>query len=160
MPEKQETSSAKQPAEKNKGTKRRVARSKVDSAANNELQKKAKSSSSTTSAKQAVDAYPAPETVGGHESAGSSHRRRHKTHHSKGGSAAVSTLAASVPHPGIRTEELIRRAWKIYLGEVTEEGLALMDDRTAEETAQRAFRVAEIFLLCAASYGGNSEPSV
>ena len=44
----------------------------------------------------------------------------------------------------------MRRAWKIYLGEVTEEGLALMDDRTAAEASRRAFRVAELFLTEAA----------
>ena len=52
--------------------------------------------------------------------------------------------------PAIDPEELVRRAWKIYLGEVTEEGLALMDDRTAAEASRRAFRVAELFLTEAA----------
>ena len=46
----------------------------------------------------------------------------------------------------------MRRAWKIYLGEVTEEGLALMDDRTAAEASRRAFRVAELFLIEASRY--------
>ncbi|MEE1266784.1 MAG: hypothetical protein UHH87_10900, partial [Akkermansia sp.] len=49
-------------------------------------------------------------------------------------------------------EELVRRAWKIFLGEVTEEGLALMDDRTAAEASRRAFRVAELFLIEAARH--------
>ena len=64
-----------------------------------------------------------------------------------------------MPPPGIPVEEIVRRAWKIYLGEITEEGLALMDDRSAEETAKKAFRVAEIFLLRAATYReSNSAP--
>ena len=46
----------------------------------------------------------------------------------------------------------MRRAWKIYLGEVTEDGLALMDDRTAAEAARRSFRVAELFLIEAARH--------
>ena len=46
----------------------------------------------------------------------------------------------------------MRRAWKIFLGEVTEEGLALMDDRTAAEASRRAFRVAELFLIEAARH--------
>ena len=49
-------------------------------------------------------------------------------------------------------QELVRRAWKIFLGEVTEEGLALMDDRTAAEASRRAFRVAELFLIEAARH--------
>ncbi|MBQ2379357.1 MAG: hypothetical protein II295_03095 [Akkermansia sp.] len=35
---------------------------------------------------------------------------------------------------------------------MTEEGLALMDDRTAAEASRRAFRVAELFLIEAARY--------
>ncbi len=41
-------------------------------------------------------------------------------------------------------------AWKIFLGEVTEEGLALLDDRSTAEVSRRAFRAAELFLIEAA----------
>ncbi len=51
-----------------------------------------------------------------------------------------------MPRVAIDPDELERCAWKIFLGEVTEEGLAMMDDRTANEASRRAFRVAEIFL--------------
>lgn len=43
-------------------------------------------------------------------------------------------------------EEVSKRAWKIYLGEVSEEGLALINDNTAREMAKRSFRLAEIFI--------------
>lgn len=60
--------------------------------------------------------------------------------------------------PQIDADELVRRAWKIFLGEVTEEGLALMDDRTASEASRRAFRVAELFLTEAARHRRPSTP--
>lgn len=44
-------------------------------------------------------------------------------------------------------KDLSKRAWKIFLGEVTEEGIALMDDNTSRETAKRAFRIAEFFII-------------
>ena len=56
-------------------------------------------------------------------------------------------------------EELVRRAWKIFLGEVTEEGLALMDDRTAAEASRSAFRVAELFLIEAARHRPATAPA-
>lgn len=39
-----------------------------------------------------------------------------------------------------------RRAWKIYLAEVSEEGVALINDHDARELSRRCFRLAEIFL--------------
>ena len=39
----------------------------------------------------------------------------------------------------------VQRAWKIFLGEVNEDGLALIDDKDARELARRSLRVAEIF---------------
>jgi hypothetical protein len=48
--------------------------------------------------------------------------------------------------PNLDPEEVSKRAWKIYLGEVSEEGLALINDNTAREMAKRSFRLAEIFI--------------
>lgn len=93
--------------------------------------------------------YPVPETVGGHEPQGNGHRKRRRRNRRGGDNAQP---AAPALHPRVDAEELKRRAWKIYLGEVTEEGLALMDDRTAAEAARRAFRVAELFLIEAAHH--------
>jgi len=43
-------------------------------------------------------------------------------------------------------ETLCRKAWKIYLAEVSEEGVALIGDQDARELARRCFRLAEIFI--------------
>ncbi|MFU8892758.1 MAG: hypothetical protein ACNA8L_03930 [Luteolibacter sp.] len=42
--------------------------------------------------------------------------------------------------------DLSRKAWKIYLAEVSEEGIALINDQEAREVARRCFRLAEVFL--------------
>ncbi|MCH5284636.1 MAG: hypothetical protein J1E42_03460 [Akkermansiaceae bacterium] len=89
--------------------------------------------------------YAAPETVGGHEPQGNGNHRKRRRRGRRGGDNSQPALPPRAV--GIDPDELKRRAWKIYLGEVTEEGLALMDDRTAAEAARRAFRVAELFLI-------------
>jgi hypothetical protein len=43
-------------------------------------------------------------------------------------------------------DHLARFAWKIYLSEVSEEGVALVGDNDAKELARRCFRLAEIFM--------------
>jgi hypothetical protein len=43
-------------------------------------------------------------------------------------------------------EELSRKAWKIYLAELSEEGVELFDDASAGKLVQRSFKLAEIFL--------------
>ncbi len=43
-------------------------------------------------------------------------------------------------------DQLARFAWKIYLSEVSEEGVALVGDVDAKELSRRCFRLAEIFL--------------
>ena len=46
----------------------------------------------------------------------------------------------------IDSEQLAKFAWKIYLGEIGEEGIALIGDQDAKELSRRCFRLAEIFL--------------
>jgi hypothetical protein len=46
----------------------------------------------------------------------------------------------------IDTELLAKFAWKIFLAEVSEEGVALVTDSDAKEITRRCFRLAEIFL--------------
>ena len=46
----------------------------------------------------------------------------------------------------IDPEILSRKAWKIFLAEVSEEGVALIGDQDARELARRCFRLAEIFI--------------
>lgn len=43
-------------------------------------------------------------------------------------------------------EKLAKNAWKIFLAEVSEEGVALIGDNDARELARRCFRLSEIFL--------------
>jgi len=43
-------------------------------------------------------------------------------------------------------KDLGNKAWKIYLAEVSEEGIALINDQDAREIARRCFRLSEIFL--------------
>ena len=94
--------------------------------------------------------FAAPETVGGSEGGSNSRRkrRRNRNRNRENGQQPQQPQAT----PQVDKEELVRRAWKIFLGEVTEEGLALMDDRTAAEASRRAFRVAELFLIEAARH--------
>jgi hypothetical protein len=51
-----------------------------------------------------------------------------------------------VPRPKIDPELLTKMAWKIYLAEVSEEGVALIGDGDARDLARRCFRLAEIFI--------------
>ena len=50
------------------------------------------------------------------------------------------------PRPKLDPELLAKFAWKIYLSEVSEEGVALVGDHDAKELTRRCFRLAEIFL--------------
>ena len=58
--------------------------------------------------------------------------------------------APAKPNPPQRPRhdpgQLAKFAWKIYLAEVSEEGVALIHDNDAKELARRCFRLAEIFL--------------
>jgi len=44
-------------------------------------------------------------------------------------------------------ELIAKYAWQLYKGEIREEGGTLIDDRDAKKIAERAFRMAEIFLM-------------
>ena len=46
----------------------------------------------------------------------------------------------------IDPELLTKMAWKIYLAEVSEEGVALIGDNDAKDLTRRCFRLAEIFI--------------
>ena len=102
--------------------------------------------------------FAAPETVGGNEGGSGNRRkrRRNRNRNRENGQQQQQPQAT----PQVDKEELVRRAWKIFLGEVTEEGLALMDDRTAAEASRRAFRVAELFLIEAARHRPSNAPVV
>lgn len=48
--------------------------------------------------------------------------------------------------PRVDPETLTKMAWKIYLAEISEEGVALIGDNDAKELSRRCFRLAEIFI--------------
>lgn len=48
--------------------------------------------------------------------------------------------------PKLDPEGVSKLAWKIYLSEVSEEGVALISDSDAKELTHRCFRLAEIFM--------------
>jgi hypothetical protein len=110
-------------------------------------------------------AEAAPEMVGGATQGGEggNKRKRRRRKGNKGGGGASSLATAgeaadvavvevpAVPAPqSVKTrldpESLAKAAWKIYLAEVSEEGVALVGDQDARELARRCFRLAEIFL--------------
>lgn len=104
----------------------------------------------------------APESVGGASASpegGSKRKRRRRKGKGGGASSAASAVeGADVPVPTaqaqpappakvrIDSDALAKAAWKIYLAEVSEEGVALVGDQDARELARRCFRLAEIFL--------------
>lgn len=61
-----------------------------------------------------------------------------------------SQTQAPRPHPQPRIKldanAVAKLAWKIYLAEVSEEGVALIGDNDAKELTRRCFRLSEIFL--------------
>lgn len=78
---------------------------------------------------------------------GRSHRKgRKRRRRGRGDDAEAAGGGAPHERPSLDPELVAKRAWKIYLGEVSEEGLALINDNTAREMARRSFRLAEIFL--------------
>lgn len=105
-----------------------------------------------------VPGFAMPEVVGGNEGGGNNRRkrRRNRNRNREDNNREPQQNQLS---PRVDPEELTRRAWKIFLGEVTEDGLAFMDDRTAAEASRRAFKVAEIFLLEAARHRPEPETS-
>jgi hypothetical protein len=48
--------------------------------------------------------------------------------------------------PKLDSEGVAKLAWKIFLAEVSEEGVALIGDNDAKELSRRCFRLAEIFM--------------
>ena len=103
--------------------------------------------------------FAAPETVGGGEGNSGGNRRKRRRNRNRNRENGPQPQQPQAT-PQVDPQELVRRAWKIFLGEVTEEGLALMDDRTAAEASRRAFRVAELFLIEAARHRPSTAPVV
>jgi hypothetical protein len=97
------------------------------------------------------EGFPGESAVGEDDGGGESgapHRKgRNKRRRRGRGEEPEGTAGGSAPERlTLDPEEVSKRAWKIYLGEVSEEGLALINDNTAREMAKRSFRLAEIFI--------------
>lgn len=96
------------------------------------------------------DVFAQPETVGG---AGENpfnkrkRRRRNKKGNGGGGEDRQPAQDNTFASKHLDGKKVAARAWKMFLAEVSEEGLALMDDQTAREAARRAFRCAEFFMM-------------
>ena len=92
------------------------------------------------------------ESSGGEDEGGEDDRAAHRKGRNKrrrrgrGEDAEGPSFGAAPERLALDPEEVSKRAWKIYLGEVSEEGLALINDNTAREMAKRSFRLAEIFI--------------
>lgn len=59
---------------------------------------------------------------------------------------AAATPAVPPPRPRVDPALLTKMAWKIFLAEVSEEGVALISDNDAKDLSRRCFRLAEIFV--------------
>lgn len=97
------------------------------------------------------EGFSQPETVGGETPGGNSrNKRRNRNRNRRQNEERQEDLRIHDGTPGgsrkLDLGKLSKKAWKIFLSEVTEEGLALMDDNTSREAAKRAFRVAEFFM--------------
>lgn len=122
---------------------------------------KPEKSSIATSAPEA--SWPEPERVSSNDvvPAKRKRRRKKKNHAAVNESSEDATGNAEedkdsaqsrtnpVSNPASRhafDKELVaKRAWKIFLAEVSEEGLALINEHEARDISRRSFRVAEIF---------------
>lgn len=72
----------------------------------------------------------------------SDHRKNNQNGRKEPQSQRPSQKQRSRPDP----DKIAKNAWKIFLAEVSEEGVALIGDNDARELARRCFRLAEIFL--------------
>ena len=71
--------------------------------------------------------------------------------HQASGDPETAASAPPAPRPQQRphrhdSKDLSKKAWKIFLAEVSEEGIALIGDQDARELSRRCFRIAELFL--------------
>lgn len=93
------------------------------------------------------DSFAQPETVGGASDQAFNKRKRRRRNKKGNGSEDRQPMQDPVSYKQLDGKKVAARAWKMFLAEVSEEGLALMDDQTAREAARRAFRCAEFFMM-------------
>ncbi|MCP5543729.1 MAG: hypothetical protein H7A49_07450 [Akkermansiaceae bacterium] len=96
--------------------------------------------------------WPEPATSEGGSGGGQKRKRRRKKKSGQQQGEGVpatqgeSNEAPRPPRPQHDSDQLAKNAWKIYLAEISEEGVALVGDNDARELARRCFRLAEIFM--------------
>lgn len=106
--------------------------------------------------------WPDPAVSEGGQAGGSKRKRRRKKKGGQQQSAeagpaphaanegengqAPASAPAPLPRPKHDSDLVAKHAWKIYLAEISEEGVALVGDNDARELARRCFRLSEIFL--------------
>lgn len=83
---------------------------------------------------------------GGAQSQASADHESSESTTEPGSNASQQTRQNQPPRVKVDAEQLAKFAWKIYLAEVSEEGVALVGDNDARELSRRCFRLAEIFL--------------
>lgn len=93
------------------------------------------------------DVFAQPETVGGASEGPFNKRKRRRRNKKGGGSEDRQPMQDAASLKQLDCKKVASRAWKMFLAEVSEEGLALMDDQTAREAARRAFRCAGCFMM-------------
>lgn len=112
--------------------------------------------------------WPEPEAASSSQSPSSeNHKRKRRRKKGKGGqsnqpqvipneetiplvaqdpSSPAAAQRQSPPRPKLDQEMIAKLSWKIFLAEVSEEGVALIGDNDARELSRRCFRLAEIFI--------------
>ncbi len=91
--------------------------------------------------------FAQPETVGGNEIAFNKRKRRRRNKKGGNGQDERQQNNDGGSYRQLDVKKVCMRAWTIFLADVSEEGLALMDDQTSREAARRAFRCAEFFMM-------------
>lgn len=151
-------------------SKKSVKSAKPEADAKNEVTQPAKFPefpSSAESPSATNSDWPEPEPASSGAGSGQENPKRKRRRKKGKGGAQSQALAANDPsdltgdvatntqqqtklnHPPrvkVDAEQLAKFAWKIYLAEVSEEGVALLGDNDARELSRRCFRLAEIFL--------------
>lgn len=112
------------------------------------ISSKRKSSSESSEGEDSPDQNPSNNEPPTGDGQGKKRRRRRRKGPGDGDEGGDESRQGPRPSSRIQLdpEKVEKKAWKIFLSEVSEEGLALVSDQDAKEIGRRSFRLAEIFL--------------
>ncbi|GAA5483748.1 hypothetical protein [Haloferula sargassicola] len=96
------------------------------------------------------DQVPVMQEPPGPEGGSGKRRRRRRRRGGSGEEGPGNDKPVQRPH--LDHDLVAKKAWRIFLAEVSEEGLALIGDNDARELSRRSFRLAELFLEEAARH--------